>query len=43
MGTGFGSAWLRAVSTAGPLLVGGVVTIRHAIETKGPVLEQLSP
>ncbi|MFD4249061.1 MFS transporter [Amycolatopsis thermoflava] len=65
VGTGFGSAWLRAASSAGPLLVGfvvaglgiryvfaafavvaligGVVTIRHAIETKGQVLEELSP
>ncbi|WP_027928965.1 MFS transporter [Amycolatopsis thermoflava] len=65
VGTGFGSAWLRAASSAGPLLVGfvvaglgiryvfaafavvaligGVVTIRHAVETKGQVLEELSP
>ncbi|WP_037370862.1 MFS transporter, partial [Amycolatopsis orientalis] len=59
VGTGFGSAWLRAASSAGPLLVGlvvsglgirwvfaafaavalvgGVVTVRYAIETKGQV------
>ncbi|MEU0513914.1 MFS transporter [Amycolatopsis sp. NPDC006125] len=65
VGTGFGSAWLRAASSAGPLLVGfvvaglgiryvfaafavvaligGVITIRHAVETKGQVLEELSP
>jgi putative MFS transporter len=65
VGTGFGSAWLRAASSAGPLLVGfviadlgiryvfaafavialigGVVTMRYAIETKGQVLEELSP
>ncbi|WP_431878935.1 MFS transporter [Amycolatopsis sacchari] len=65
VGTGFGSAWLRAASSAGPLLVGfvvaglgiryvfaafavvalvgGLVTIRHAVETKGRVLEELSP
>ncbi|GAA3789257.1 MFS transporter [Amycolatopsis tucumanensis] len=65
VGTGVGSAWLRAASSAGPLLVGfvvaglgiryvfaafavvaligGVVTIRHAVETKGQVLEELSP
>jgi putative MFS transporter len=65
VGTGFGSAWLRAASSVGPLLVGfvvadlgiwyvfaafavvaligGVVTMRYAIETKGRVLEELSP
>ena len=63
--TGFGSAWLRAASSAGPIIVagivdgwgirwvfavfavvavvGGLVTARFAIETKGQVLEQLSP
>ncbi|MGI5132303.1 MFS transporter [Pseudonocardia sp. CA-107938] len=65
VGTGFGSAWLRAASSAGPLLVGfvvadlgiryvfaafavvtllgAVVTMRYAVETKGRVLEELSP
>ena len=65
VGTGFGSAWLRAASSAGPLivgfvvadlgiryvfaafaaiaLVGGVITILFAVETKGRVLEELSP
>lgn len=65
MGTGFGSAWLRAGSSVGPLLVGlivadfgiryvfsafaivaligGLVTLFFAIETKGKVLEELSP
>jgi putative MFS transporter len=65
VGTGFGSAWLRAGSSIGPLLVGfivadlgiryvflafavialigGLVTLFFAIETKGRVLEELSP
>ncbi len=65
IGTGFGSAWLRAGSSLGPLLVawimdgfgiswvfiafagiallGGLVTIFFAIETKGRVLEELAP
>ncbi|WP_233981505.1 MFS transporter [Pectobacterium versatile] len=65
IGTGLGSAWLRAGSAVGPILVGfivgnfgiryvfitfalialigAVVTIRYAIETKGEVLEELSP
>jgi len=65
IGTGFGSAWLRAGSAIGPLLVGsivgnlgiryvfvafavvaligGLVTLLFAIETKGKVLEDLSP
>jgi len=65
VGTGFGSAWLRAGSSIGPVLVGwmvadfgiqyvfvafaavalvgGVVTLQFAIETKGRVLEELSP
>jgi putative MFS transporter len=65
VGTGFGSAWLRAASSAGPLivgfvvadlgiryvfaafaaiaLVGGIITILFAVETKGRVLEELSP
>jgi putative MFS transporter len=65
VGTGFGSAWLRAGSSIGPVLVGfivagvgiryvflafavialvgGLVTARFAIETKGKVLEDLSP
>jgi putative MFS transporter len=65
VGTGFGSAWLRAGSSIGPImvgaimadlgiqyvfaafaavaLVGGLVTILFAIETKDRVLEELSP
>ena len=65
VGTGFGSAWLRAGSSIGPILVGAVVadlgiryvfaafaavalvggltTVMFAIETKGRVLEELSP
>jgi putative MFS transporter len=65
VGTGFGSAWLRAASSASPLLVGfivaglgiryvfaafavvaligGLVTMRYATETKGRILEELSP
>lgn len=65
MGTGFGSAWLRAGSAVGPIVVGTVVadfgiryvfsafaavaligcilTVLCAIETKGRVLEELSP
>jgi putative MFS transporter len=65
IGTGFGSAWLRAGSSIGSILVGwivadlgiryvfavfaavalagGLVTLRFAIETKGRVLEELSP
>ncbi|MFD1214222.1 MFS transporter [Arthrobacter sp. GCM10027362] len=65
IGTGFGSAWLRAGSSLGPLLVawivadygiswvfaafaavaviGGLITAFFAIETKGRVLEELSP
>ena len=65
IGTGFGSAWLRAGSAIGPILVGwivdnhgisvvftvfaavaltgGLITIFFAIETKGRVLEELSP
>jgi putative MFS transporter len=65
VGTGFGSAWLRAGSSIGPILVGtivadlgiryvfaafaavalvgGLVTLFLAIETKGRVLEELSP
>jgi MFS transporter, putative metabolite:H+ symporter len=65
VGTGFGSAWLRAGSSVGPImvgaivadlgiqyvfaafaavaLVGGLVTLLFAIETKGRVLEELSP
>jgi len=65
VGTGFGSAWLRAGSSIGPVLVGfivagvgiryvflafavvaligGLITARFAIETKGKVLEELSP
>ncbi|WP_302847340.1 MFS transporter [Arthrobacter sp. ok362] len=64
-GTGFGSAWLRAESAIGPLLVGwivdnfgisyvftvfaaaaligGLITIVFAIETKGRALEEHSP
>jgi putative MFS transporter len=65
VGTGFGSAWLRAGSSIGPIMVGaimaglgmqyvfaafaavalagGLVTVFFAIETKGRVLEELSP
>jgi putative MFS transporter len=65
VGTGFGSAWLRAGSSIGPILVGfivgdfgiryvfaafaavaligGIVTLLFAIETRGRVLEELSP
>jgi putative MFS transporter len=65
VGTGFGSAWLRAGSSIGPILVGtivagagiqyvfaafaavavigGLVVLLFAIETKGQVLEELSP
>jgi MFS transporter, putative metabolite:H+ symporter len=65
VGTGFGSAWLRAGSSIGPILVGsivadlgvqyvfaafaavalvgGLVTLLFATETKGRVLEELSP
>jgi putative MFS transporter len=65
VGTGFGSAWLRAGSAVGPILVGtvvadlgiryvfaafaavalfgGLVTLMFAIETRGRVLEELSP
>jgi MFS transporter, putative metabolite:H+ symporter len=65
VGTGFGSAWLRAGSSIGPMLVGvivgelglryvfsafaavaligGAVTLLFAIETKGKVLEEISP
>jgi MFS transporter, putative metabolite:H+ symporter len=65
IGTGFGSAWLRAGSSIGPAMVGllmadfgiryvfaafaamavvgGVITLLYAIETKGQVLEELSP
>ena len=65
VGTGLGSAWLRAGSSIGPVLVGvivadfgiryvfsafaaaaligGLVTLLFAIETKGRVLEELSP
>jgi putative MFS transporter len=65
VGTGFGSAWLRAGSSIGPMLVGwivgdfgiqyvfaafaavalvgGIVTLLFAIETKGRILEELSP
>ena len=65
VGTGFGSAWLRAGSSIGSILVGwivadlgiryvfaafaavallgGLVTLRFAVETKGRVLEELSP
>jgi MFS transporter, putative metabolite:H+ symporter len=65
VGGGFGSAWLRAGSSIGPIvvgsivtglgiryvfaafaavaLVGGLLTLRFAIETKGMALEELSP
>jgi MFS transporter, putative metabolite:H+ symporter len=65
VGTGFGSAWLRAGSSIGPILVGAIVsdlgiryvfavfaavalvggltTVLFAVETKGRVLEELSP
>jgi putative MFS transporter len=65
VGTGFGSAWLRAGSSVGPLLVGwivadygiryvfaafavialigGLVVLALGVETKGRVLEELSP
>ncbi len=65
VGTGLGSAWLRAGSSIGPMMVGWIVgdfgiryvfaafaavalagalvTLRFAIETKGKVLEDLSP
>lgn len=65
VGTGFDSAWLRAGSSIGPILVGsivgdfgiryvfsafaavalvgGLVTLLFAIDTKGRVLEELSP
>jgi putative MFS transporter len=65
IGTGLGSAWLRAGSSIGPLLVGsivadlgikyvfaafaavafagGIITLLFAIETRGKVLEDLSP
>ena len=65
VGTGFGSAWLRAGSSIGPImvgwivgdfgiryvftalaavaLVGGLASLLFAIETKGRVLEELSP
>lgn len=65
LGTGFGSAWLRAGSALGPImvgfvvgdfgiryvfaafaavaLIGGLITLMFAIETKGRVLEELSP
>jgi putative MFS transporter len=65
VGTGFGSAWLRAGSSIGPVmvgfivagvgiryvflafaviaLIGGLITARFGIETKGKVLEELSP
>ena len=65
IGTGFGSAWLRAGSSIGPILVGTIVadlgiryvfaafaavalvgclvTLLFAIETRGRVLEELSP
>jgi MFS transporter, putative metabolite:H+ symporter len=65
VGAGLGSAWLRAGSSIGPILVGsivadlgiryvfaafsavalvgGLVTLLFAIETKGRVLEELSP
>ncbi len=65
MGIGFSTAWLRAGSAIGPVmvglvvggygiqyvfsvlavvaLIGGLVTFLFAIETKGQVLEKLSP
>jgi MFS transporter, putative metabolite:H+ symporter len=65
IGTGFGSAWLRAGSSIGPVLVGatvdslgisyvfaafaavalagGLVALLFAVETRGRVLEELSP
>lgn len=65
IGTGTGSAWLRLGSSAGPivvgfimstlgiqyvfatfsaiLIVGALITMLFAIETKGKVLEELSP
>jgi putative MFS transporter len=65
IGTGFGSAWLRAGSTLGTLLVGlivagpgveyvfflfaavalvgGIITMLFGIETRGAILEELSP
>jgi putative MFS transporter len=65
VGTGFGSAWLRAGSSIGSIMVGwivadlgiryvfaafaavallgGLVTLLFAVETKGRVLEELSP
>jgi MFS transporter, putative metabolite:H+ symporter len=65
VGVGFGSAWLRAGSSMGPIivgsivaglgiryvfaafaaiaLIGGLATLRFAIETKGVALEELSP
>ncbi|MFB4342577.1 MFS transporter [Pantoea sp. CS_6] len=65
VGTAFSSAWLRAGSSLGPLmvgfivsgfgirfvfimfaviaLIGGVVTLLFAVETKGKSLEELSP
>ena len=65
VGTGFGSAWLRAGSSIGPVIVGfivagvgiqyvflafaaiavigGLTVTRFGVETKGQVLEELSP
>ncbi len=65
IGTGFGSAWLRAGSSLGTLLVGlivagagveyvfflfaamaligGLITMSFGIETRGAILEELSP
>jgi putative MFS transporter len=65
VGVGLGSAWLRAGSSMGPIivgsivaglgiryvfaafaaiaLIGGLTTLRFAIETKGVALEELSP
>lgn len=65
LGTGTGSAWLRLGSSAGPILVGtvmssfgiqyvfatfavvvligAVITMMFAVETKGKALEELSP